>query len=98
MRSSSLVATDLGAHLRPGLERRAIKSLKSSKFFDAFREPAYGRLRAFEGMYMRLIREAGGLERFLGGATFHRVEEIVEKLTGPEGRRSEEHTSELQSR
>jgi AbiV family abortive infection protein len=40
--------------------------------FDSLRGLAAGRLRAFEGMYLRPMRESGGLDAFLSGALFER--------------------------
>jgi AbiV family abortive infection protein len=58
----------------------------SCDFFDTFRKLAEGRLRAFEGMYLRLPREAGGIEGFLTGREAARVEEVMPRLFGDEGR------------
>lgn len=55
-------------------------------FYDKFRALAAGRIDAFEAMYLKPIRAAGGLAAFLSGPAFQRVDEILEVLTGPEGR------------
>jgi hypothetical protein len=55
-------------------------------FYDSFRALAAGRLRAFESMYLKPIRLAGGLKAFLSGPAFQRIDEIMEVLTGPAGR------------
>jgi hypothetical protein len=54
-------------------------------FFDGFRGVARGRLEAFHQMYVRLIRDAGGLPELFDDRIFKRTEKVVERLFGPEG-------------
>jgi AbiV family abortive infection protein len=62
--------------------------------FDSLRPVAYGRLRAFESMYLRSVTESGGLDAFLRGPAFDRVSESIAVLTGPEGREALEAVRE----
>jgi AbiV family abortive infection protein len=62
-------------------------------FFDHFRELARSRLNAFEAHYLRIVREAGGLEKFLSGPLFNRAEEFMQVATGEEGRAAFEEFS-----
>jgi AbiV family abortive infection protein len=58
------------------------------EFFDSFRPLAHGRLHAFRSMYLEPLRSAGGLVQFLNRMTATRVEELMETLTGPDGRKA----------
>jgi AbiV family abortive infection protein len=51
-------------------------------FFDTFRGVARGRLRVCEEMYLRPMRDAGGLSRFLDRMSGERQERLTELLEG----------------
>lgn len=55
------------------------------EIYDSFRALVKGRIDAFESMYLKLPRDAGGLEPFLTGPSSSRAEELVQRLIGDEG-------------
>jgi AbiV family abortive infection protein len=54
--------------------------------FDALRKLAQSRRHAFDGMYVRPVIGAGGLQAFLARMETSRVEAMLDALTGDEGR------------
>lgn len=68
-----------GRFLRPS-------DVMACEIFDSLRHLADGRLRAFEGSYLKPMRRAGGLQAFLSGAWVARANDLMERLLGDEGR------------
>jgi AbiV family abortive infection protein len=55
------------------------------EFADGLLELARKRVAAFESMYLKPLREVGGLDEFYSEERFERTAKVVEGLTGPEG-------------
>ena len=58
----------------------------SCDFYDSFRPLAEGRRNAFESMYLKPLRESGGLRAFLERMDAPRFQEVMAAVTGEEGR------------
>lgn len=58
------------------------------EFFDSFRPLAESRRNAFESMYLKPLRELGGLRPFLERMNAPHFQEIIAAVTGEEGRRA----------
>lgn len=55
------------------------------QFLESFLATAQARVKAFEGMFLQMIREVGGLEAMFNSSTWALAREAVERMTGEEG-------------
>lgn len=58
------------------------------EFYDSFRPVAEGRRNAFEAMYLKPLRESGGLQAFLERMNAPHFQEIIAAVTGEDGRQA----------
>jgi hypothetical protein len=64
------------------------RSTPSCEFYDSFRPLAEGRRNAFEAMYLKPLRESGGLRAFLDRINAPHFQEIIAAITGEDGRQA----------